>query len=1360
LGTEVYSNLTNQSFSYSDVNGNTQNYTLGTSSLQVGTTFDCINYSGQQEPADLSFGLRSMPTSVSLPDSSQYSISYETNSGGYTGRIASITLPTGGSVSYAYRGSNKGFNCNYFTAPEIDVTVADGRGNSDKFTYVSSLPTQAFQITPALQNFTVIKTDTQYGNQSVYNFWGEYQTEVLTYQGGCPSSIAGCGGGGTLLKTATTCYNGNNSSQSGCIAPGALPTLPITQTDVYTSIGSMSPSLVETVFDNYGNVTALKKWGFGATYPPSGTPLSETDSTYANVNGVTCGISTSTYIQNHPCTVSTYSSGTLAAQVQYTYNSTGHATQTKTLVSGSNYLTSSATYTNGIITSMTDVNNATTTYNYNGGCNNMLLTSTVLPVNSLTTYQSWNCNGGVLTSATDANSQVTQYKYVNANGTADPYWRALQSIDPLQNTTWTIYSGTSIPFTVETILANSTSSSVDSLTTYDGLGRPYLQQTRQAPSSSNFDTVVTAYDILGRVTSVGMPCTAAASSICTSATTTTTYDALNRPLQVTDGGNGYTSYSYAPSGSYNNDVLVTVGPAPSGENLKKKQLEYDGLGRLTSVCELTGSANGGGTCGQNAPQVGYWTTYSYDGINRLQAVSQSAQSSYPQSRLFSYDGLSRLTSESNPESGTTNYTYDSDTTCGTYNGDLVKKVDAVGNVSCFKYDAIHRKTAASYPSGAYAANTPAKTFVYDATTFSCSNGANVMGRLAEAYTGSSSSKTTDIAYCYSARGETTDAFESTPNSVGYYHTTASYLPTGGLSILGGVPGLNSWNFSPDGEGRLSSVTYGTSTNWVTGTQYYPTYTQTKVTFGNGDNDAYGYDQTTGRMNSFQFTVGSSPQTLSGSPGWNPNGTLGTLNITDPFNSSNTQNCGYVYDDLARINSVNCVNGSTPVFNQSFTLDPFGNLSKSGSITFAANYVLANGTTNNQEQSVASCVPTYDANGNTTKDCSFSSPPKYQWDSDGNPIQVRSSSLTFDALDREVEFANGSAITQVLYGPIGKVGLMNGQTPSITRIPLPGGSTAKMVGTSGVTYILHNDWLGSARLTTAYSTRSMYYDTAYAPYGENYSSTSSSTSNLDFTGQFQDTMTGLYDFLYREDDPVQGRWISPDPAGLNAANPLNPQTWNRYVYVTGNPMNNIDPTGLEPTDASSGCVASQIATHFCPAAILDDYSNSNCQMDGIANPCSMVYSMLQSGAAALCPDNDCGRVRVDRDTGQWEQIIGWDFRNSLNLEGQAQNKLVPIWEEIPDPIIAEPLERITNVTVSPAERQEWGQLFKPIKGYLFPPHDKFCKDTHSNVERDSNAGNVVALAALAAKNPELGVVAVGLKGSAGVEYFVGRVAKCP
>jgi hypothetical protein len=44
---------------------------------------------------------------------------------------------------------------------------------------------------------------------------------------------------------------------------------------------------------------------------------------------------------------------------------------------------------------------------------------------------------------------------------------------------------------------------------------------------------------------------------------------------------------------------------------------------------------------------------------------------------------------------------------------------------------------------------------------------NAKGRLAEAYTGTSGSKTTDLGFSYSARGEVTDAWESTPNSGGF-----------------------------------------------------------------------------------------------------------------------------------------------------------------------------------------------------------------------------------------------------------------------------------------------------------------------------------------------------------------------------------------------------------------------------------------------------------------------------------------------------------------------------------------------------------------------------------------------------------------
>jgi len=88
----------------------------------------------------------------------------------------------------------------------------------------------------------------------------------------------------------------------------------------------------------------------------------------------------------------------------------------------------------------------------------------------------------------------------------------------------------------------------------------------------------------------------------------------------------------------------------------------------------------------------------------------------------------------------------------------------------------------------------------------------------------------------------------------------------------------------------------------------------------------------------------------------------------------------------------------------------------------------------------------------------------------------------------------------------------------------------------------------------------YGDVAYAPFGETYSIRN--TPYLAFTGQQQGTVSGTYDFLYRKYNPVQGRWISPDPAGLTAVSSANPQSWNRYAYVSDNPLIYGDPLGLD------------------------------------------------------------------------------------------------------------------------------------------------------------------------------------------------------
>ena len=99
---------------------------------------------------------------------------------------------------------------------------------------------------------------------------------------------------------------------------------------------------------------------------------------------------------------------------------------------------------------------------------------------------------------------------------------------------------------------------------------------------------------------------------------TTTYDALGRPTQVTDGGGGTLTYTYS-----GNDADRVVGPSPAGENTKRKQ--FDAQVRLTSVCEVT-SLTGGGTCGQNSTQTGHWTRYTYYANSKLIGVTQDAQS--------------------------------------------------------------------------------------------------------------------------------------------------------------------------------------------------------------------------------------------------------------------------------------------------------------------------------------------------------------------------------------------------------------------------------------------------------------------------------------------------------------------------------------------------------------------------------------------------------------------------------------------------------------------------------------------------------------------------------------------------------------
>jgi RHS repeat-associated protein len=125
------------------------------------------------------------------------------------------------------------------------------------------------------------------------------------------------------------------------------------------------------------------------------------------------------------------------------------------------------------------------------------------------------------------------------------------------------------------------------------------------------------------------------------------------------------------------------------------------------------------------------------------------------------------------------------------------------------------------------------------------------------------------------------------------------------------------------------------------------------------------------------------------------------------------------------------------------------------------------------------------------------------------------------------------------------------TRTVTYYPVAG---AMRIG--GVLYYILKDHLGSASVVTD-STGAIVSgsEQRYYPYGESRLAGTMLTDKL-FTGQ-RDVGLGIYHYGARFYSPKLGRFLSPDTIVPGAANP---QAFNRYSYVLGNPLKYIDPTG--------------------------------------------------------------------------------------------------------------------------------------------------------------------------------------------------------
>jgi len=114
------------------------------------------------------------------------------------------------------------------------------------------------------------------------------------------------------------------------------------------------------------------------------------------------------------------------------------------------------------------------------------------------------------------------------------------------------------------------------------------------------------------------------------------------------------------------------------------------------------------------------------------------------------------------------------------------------------------------------------------------------------------------------------------------------------------------------------------------------------------------------------------------------------------------------------------------------------------------------------------------------------------------------------------------------------------------------------GTSSYSFY-HGDHLGSTSDVTD-KNGELIQHTEYTPYGE-FSPSSAVTdprvTQYCYTGKLYDSSTELYFYSARYYDPSLARFITADTI---VPDPGNSQSYNRYSYTEGNPINYTDPTG--------------------------------------------------------------------------------------------------------------------------------------------------------------------------------------------------------
>ena len=550
----------------------------------------------------------------------------------------------------------------------------------------------------------------------------------------------------------------------------------------------------------------------------------------------------------------------------------------------------------------------------------------------------------------------------------------------------------------------------------------------------------------------------------------------------------------------------------------------DVLGRLKQVEEMNWDTS-----------VYSTTSYTYNARDQITQTNQAGQI-----RTLEYDGFARLWRRTTPEQGATTYSYNTDDTVQTI-------TDARGATTTYAYNSRHLPTNITYGVPAGVAATSNVTFEYDSagnrTRMLYNNGQgqvlysyDQLSRLTSEsrYFGELGASFA-LNYQYNLAGELTNITNPWNAQVGYsYDKMGRPTAVTGSGYSGVSSYVNSISYRAFAmkqmsyaNGKTLSINYDNRmrmTRWdvagVLGSDYEYRWEDTfRPTFAHSRTDAtldrwYNYDHV-GRLH-----IGRSGSEARAAYG-------------EPFNGQydGPYSMGIYYDVWGNITLKEGWGGENPAYTASYT-----NNRRNGSVYDAAGNITSEGS-----QTFA-----YDATGQQTYASATGLTQSY--DGDGLRFKKTESGVTTYYLR-----------SSVLGGQV--VAELNSSGALARGFVYLGGQMVAIQSGNAVSWVHQDPVTKSQRVTNSSGT--VVSTIELDPWGGDTSRSSNQAFQPKRFTSYDRDVNGSDEAMFRRYNRWHGRFDQPDPYD-GSYNLTDPQSFNRYAYVQNDPVNFVDPTGLDGT----------------------------------------------------------------------------------------------------------------------------------------------------------------------------------------------------